>query len=95
MRPSQVQHLKDLVEHQKSFKLIPYGNGHYLSFEARRNFWIVSSPEFLSYPEELKVNEEEGSLECYYEGGYVMGYEYNLENFFQVLAWLPGKEGKE
>jgi len=95
MRPSEVKHLKDLVEQKKSFKLIPYGNGFNLSFEARKNFWIVSSPEFLSYPEELKVNEEEAGLECYYEGGHVIGYEFNLENFFEVLAWLPGKEAKE
>ncbi len=93
MRPSQVQHLKDLVEHQKSFKLIPYGDGFNLSFEAKRNFWIVSSPLFLSYPEELKVNEEGdgASLECYYEGGYVLGYEFKLDNFFNVLAWIPAK----
>ena len=91
-----IKHLKELVEQKKSFKLIPYGNGHYLSFEARRTFWIVSSPEFLSYPEELKVNEEEEGLECYYEGGYVLGYEFNLENFFEVLEWLPrGEEAKE
>lgn len=93
-----IKHLKELVEQKKSFKLIPYGNGHYLSFEARKSFWIVSSPEFLSYPEELNVCEEDkgSSLECYYEEGYVLGYEFKLDNFFEVLEWLPrGEEAKE
>ena len=83
------------MEQQKSFKLIPYNNGHILSFEARRNYWIVSSPEFLSYPEELKVEvDDKATLECY-ECGYILAFEFNLENFFKVLAWIPGEEAKE
>lgn len=97
MRPTRIDRLKDLVEKQKSFKLIPYGNSPVLSFKAVRSFWIVSSLEFLSYPEEIKVkeNSEVRILECYFEGGYVLGYEFNLDNFYEVLGWEPGKEAEE
>ena len=94
MRPSKIEHLADLVEKRKSFKLIPYGDESVLSFEARKAFWLISSPTFLSYPEELKVIKDGDTfaLECYFEGGYVFGYEFNLDNFFNVLAWMPGEK---
>ena len=97
MRPTQIDHLADLVEKRKSFKLIPYGNESVLSFEAHKTFWTISSPQFLSYPEELKVTKEGDTfvLDCYFEGGHVIGYEFNLDNFFNVLAWIPGEEVKE
>lgn len=87
MRANELQRLKECVEKQKGFLLIPYSNSPNLTFEANKGFWFVHSYEFLSYPEKIEVKEEPGvspTLCCYYEGGFVLGYEFNLDNFFQV-----------
>ena len=88
MRPSEIARLKEYVEKQKPFYLIPYSNSPHLRFEPKRGFWTVCNYEFLSYPERIEVaaGEIDGVqvLRCYYEGGHTLGYEFNLENFFQV-----------
>lgn len=88
MRPNEIHRLKEYIERQKTFYLIPYSNGPHLRFEAKRGFWSVCSYEFRSYPEKIEVDDCEiygvQVLRCYYEGGHVLAYEFNLDNFFQV-----------
>jgi len=97
MRPSEIDHLKRLVEQQRSFKLVPYGNESVLSFEKMRGWWKVTSYCMNIFPDTLElVNSLESVLlSGFNENRTNLIVQFNLDNFFQVLAWLPGKEAKE
>ncbi len=97
MRPSEIEHLKTLVEQKRSFKLIPYGSENTLSFESRKGWWKITCLYMNIFPDTLEIvhSFESVLLSGYSEEGENLIVQFNLDNFFQVLAWLPGKEAKE
>lgn len=85
MRANELKRLKECVEKQKGFILIPYSNSPNLIFEARKGYWFVHSYEFASYPERIRIIEESGSPALYcYDEGWNPTFELILDNFFQV-----------
>ena len=97
MRPSEIEHLKTLVEQKRSFKLIPYGSENILSFESRKGWWKITCLYMNIFPDTLEIvhSFESVLLSGYSEAGENLIVQFNLDNFFQVLAWLPAKEAKE
>ena len=57
MRPSEIEHLKTLVEQKRSFKLIPYGSENTLSFEMRKGWWKITCLYMNIFPDVAMTGE--------------------------------------